>query len=39
MQITHSTELRVYQRAFELAARTFVISQRWPIEERFSLTD
>ena len=39
MQITHFTELRVYQRAFELAARIFVISKRWPIGERFALTD
>ena len=39
MQITHFTELRVYQRAFELAARIFVISKRWPIDERFALTD
>ncbi len=39
MQITHFTELRVYHRAFELAARIFVISKRWPPEERYSLTD
>ena len=39
MQINHFTELRVYQRAFELAARIFQISKRWPIEERFALTD
>ena len=39
MQINHFTGLRVYQRAFELAARIFQISKRWPIEERFALTD
>ena len=39
MQINHFTELRVYQRAFELAARIFQISKRWPIEERLALTD
>ena len=39
MQISHFTDLRVYQRAFEVAARIFVISKRWPVEERFALTD
>ena len=39
MQISHFTELRVYQRAFEMAAHIFVISKRWPVEERFALTD
>jgi len=39
MLINHFTELRVHQRAVELAARIFVISKRWPVEERFALTD
>jgi four helix bundle protein len=39
MQITHFTELRVYQRSFELAGVVFQLSKRWPAEERYSLTD
>jgi four helix bundle protein len=39
MQITHFTELRVYQRSFALAGSIFLISKRWPSEERFALTD
>ena len=36
--VTHFTELTVYQKSFELARRIFVISRRWPPEERYSLT-
>jgi len=39
MQINHFTELRVYQRSFELAGQIFLLSQRWPPEERYALTD
>ncbi len=39
MQISHFTELKVYQKAADLAARLFTISKRWPMEERYSLTD
>jgi four helix bundle protein len=39
LQISHFTELKVHQRAVELAADIFVISKRWPAEERYSLTD
>jgi four helix bundle protein len=39
MQIAHFTELRVYQRSFELAGAVFQLSKRWPVEERYSLTD
>lgn len=39
MQISHFTELKVYQKAVELAAQIFVVSKRWPPEERYSLTD
>ena len=37
--VTHFTELNVYKKSFELAGRIFVISKRWPPEERYSLTD
>lgn len=39
MQISHFTELRVYQRSSELAGQIFLLSKRWPPEERYSLTD
>jgi four helix bundle protein len=39
MHISHFIELKVHQKAVELAAEIFVISKRWPIEERYSLTD
>jgi four helix bundle protein len=39
VQISHFTDLKVYQKACDLAARIFVISKRWPAEERYSLTD
>jgi four helix bundle protein len=39
MQISHFTELRVYQRSSVLAGRIFQLSKRWPPEERFALTD
>ena len=32
-------ELRVYQRAFDVATRLFECSQAWPKEERYALTD
>jgi four helix bundle protein len=37
--VSHFTELTVYRKSFELARRIFVISRRWPIEERYSLTN
>jgi four helix bundle protein len=37
--VTHFTELNVYQRSFELAGKIFALSRRWPVEERYSLTD
>ena len=37
--VTHFTELIVYRKSFELAGRIFVLSKRWPAEERYSLTD
>jgi four helix bundle protein len=39
VQISHFTDLKVYQRAADLAAAIFTISKRWPAEERYSLTD
>ena len=39
MRIEHFTDLIVYQKTVSLAARIFLISRRWPNEERFSLTD
>jgi four helix bundle protein len=39
MKITHFTELNVYQAARTLAKMIFVLSQQWPAEERYSLTD
>ena len=32
-------ELKVYQGAFDAAAEVFVLSKRFPAEERYSLTD
>jgi four helix bundle protein len=37
--VTHFTELETYAKSFALAGRIFVISKRWPVEERYSLTD
>jgi four helix bundle protein len=37
--VTHFTELNVYQKSSELAGRIFILSKRWPPEERYSLTD
>ena len=39
MQINSAKELRVYQAAYALAMEIFRLSQTWPSEERFSLTD
>lgn len=39
MQISHFTDLKVYQKAADLAADIFIVSKRWPNEERYSLTD
>lgn len=39
MVIQNYTELEVYQLAFESAMRIYELSKKWPIEERYSLTD
>jgi len=38
MQINSAKELKVYQKAYELAMRVFELSKRFPPEERFALT-
>lgn len=37
--IRKHSDLEVYERAFDLAMRVFELSKRFPMEERFSLTD
>ncbi|MTJ46633.1 four helix bundle protein [Dolichospermum sp. UHCC 0259] len=37
--IKNHQDLRVYQMAFEAAMKIFEVSKKFPIEERFSLTD
>jgi four helix bundle protein len=39
MKITRHTELEVFQRAFEAAMRVFELTQKFPREEMYSLTD
>src|SRR5947209_4220455 len=38
MQINSAKELNVYHAAYELAMRVFVLSKRFPPEEKFALT-
>ncbi len=38
-QIQSHHELEVYQLAFEAAMQIFELSKRFPVEERYSLTD
>lgn len=38
MQIRSAKELKVYQKAYELAMRVFELSKHFPPEERFALT-
>ncbi|MES1215375.1 MAG: four helix bundle protein, partial [Bacteroidota bacterium] len=35
----HYKELLAYQKAYELAMRIFQISKKFPLEEKYSLTD
>lgn len=37
--INSHRELKVYQKAFEVAMRVFELSKRFPREETYSLTD
>lgn len=39
MTIKDFRELRVYQQAFESAMHIFMLSRKWPFDERFSMTD
>jgi four helix bundle protein len=39
MTVKDFRELRVYQKAFESAMAIFELSKKWPVEERYSLTD
>jgi four helix bundle protein len=39
MQVRDYSELQVYRRAFDSASRIFLLSKRFPSEERYSLTD
>ena len=39
MKIQSVRDLRVWQRAMELAMRVFELSKSFPVEERYSLTD
>ncbi|PXF56182.1 MAG: diversity-generating retroelement protein bAvd family protein [Deltaproteobacteria bacterium] len=38
-QIKSAKDLKVYKKAYALAMEIFNISQRWPSEEKYSLTD
>jgi four helix bundle protein len=37
--IKYHTELKVYQKSFDVAMEIFKISFKFPIEEKYSLTD
>ena len=39
MQITSAKELKVYQVAYALAMEIFRLSQAWPLNEKYSLSD
>ena len=38
-RINSAKDLRVYQKAYALAMEIFKLSKKWPLEEKFSLTD
>jgi four helix bundle protein len=38
-KITRHTELEVYKMSFDAAMKIFELSKRFPVEERYSLTD
>jgi len=38
-KINHFRDLMVYEKAFEMAMQIFEITKRFPVEERYSLTD
>jgi four helix bundle protein len=39
MQINAAKELNVYQQAYELALKVFEASKKFPVEEKYALTD
>lgn len=39
MQISHFTDLLVYQKAAALSAQIFTLTERWPPVERYALVD
>ena len=39
MQIKSAKELKVYQKAYNLAMEIYELSKSWPSEEKYSLTD
>lgn len=39
MKINSANELKVYKTAYQLAMDIFMVSKRWPVEEKYSLTD
>jgi four helix bundle protein len=38
-RIRSAKDLRVYKKAYTLAMEIFELSRKWPVEEKFSLTD
>lgn len=38
-QIKSAKDLRVYKKAYVLAMEIFELSKKWPLEEKYSLTD
>jgi len=38
-RINSAKDLRVYQKAYALAMEIFELSRKWPVEEKYSLTD
>ncbi|MBW1796171.1 MAG: four helix bundle protein [Deltaproteobacteria bacterium] len=39
MQINSAKDLKVYQKAYGLSMEIFEQSRKWPVEEKYSLTD
>lgn len=37
--IRHFTDLKVWQKAYQLGTRVFELSKRWPAEEKYALID
>jgi four helix bundle protein len=39
MPVRNAKELKVYKAAYDLAMEIFKVSKRWPMDEKYSLTD